>query len=179
MNCPRCSHPALVHTEYEGIGVTLCPACHGVLLSPSALRRIERQQELPQEALSAQAAEVKDGAAHLSCPRCFAPMRRERAPSGLDFALDLCRPCSLLWLDPGEIEAIQLAFEQSPSGQDTLRRRQDLLTMSDERRAVLEANIAKAPDRKPPDQEDGYRPRAYGGIGQLLAESLLNLFFPS
>jgi Zn-finger nucleic acid-binding protein len=159
--------------------VSLCPACHGILLSPQALRGIERRQELPPTVLSEQAAAIRDGAARISCPRCFAPMQREQAPSGLDFAIDLCRSCSLLWLDPGEIEAIQLAFEQSPTGQDMLRRQQDLLTLSDERRAALEANIAKAPDRKPVEMNPRHRyhPGRHGGISHLVVNSLFALFF--
>lgn len=46
MKCPGCNQAELVRTAYEGIGVNICPACHGFLLSDFALKGIERKIRL-------------------------------------------------------------------------------------------------------------------------------------
>jgi Zn-finger nucleic acid-binding protein len=149
MNCPRCPNGVkLVSTQYEGFHVYLCPSCHGFLLTPNNLRGIERKQEIGQSTLESESAVIKDSPHKVACPKCHVQMRRSLAPHGLDFAIDVCKPCKLIWLDGGELEAIQLAYERSPAGRDALQRQQEMLNMSEERQAELEANIAKAPDSK-------------------------------
>jgi Zn-finger nucleic acid-binding protein len=110
------------------------------------MRGIERKQETGQNVLMEESAEIADSPMDVYCPKCKKKMRKQRAPHALPFELDFCSQCSLLWLDHGELEAIQLAFEQSPAGQEALELKRRMENMSEERREEMERNIAKAKD---------------------------------
>ena len=116
------------------------------------------------------------------CPKCKIAMSKRPAPHALKFNIDTCESCSLIWLDHGELEAIQIAFEESPAGKDMLERRRMMNEMSDERKEALDANIAKAPDRIPNAVEperfhlmgNDYRRNHYSVLGSII-DSFFNL----
>lgn len=177
MNCPVCPGIDLVRTPYEGVLVDLCPSCHGFLLSPNSLKNIERNPEMSQEVLEAETQLMADTVKTVTCPKCRISMQKKYAPHGLDFNIDVCRCCNLIWLDGGELESIQLAYEASPAGQDNIRRRQEMANMSEERRMQLQAGIDKAPDRRSMlDHDDRMRYGNYRGSGLLVDWIISSLF---
>ena len=163
MKCPVCGDVDLASVPYEGVAVSLCPRCHGVLLTKNALNRIERNPEMERSVLEMEVDDSSDSEGVLKCPKCRVGMRKEQSPHGLDFSVDICESCGLLWLDHGELEALQIAFEESPAGRDMIERRKIMSDMSDERREALNANIAKARDRIPNPVDDPNRFNLLGG----------------
>ncbi len=162
MKCPKCCEVELVITQYEGVSVNLCPTCHGFMLSPQSLKGIERNPEMDKSVLETETVKMEDSLCSIKCPKCRLEMRKKDAPHSLDFHLDICEGCNLIWLDNGELEAIQIAFEETPGGQDILTRRREMEEMSEERKAQLNENIAKARDYLPNDYNDQFHTYKYG-----------------
>lgn len=180
MKCPVCNNIDLVRAPYEGIGVDICPNCHGFLLSPFSLKNIERTQEMGQSLLEEETKVMADTENAIKCSKCHINMRKKSAPHGLKFKIDICQTCNLIWLDPGELEAIQLAYEASPVGKDNLRRRREMQNMSEERKNALQSGIDKAPDRMSLVNNDvhHYGRHSYGNIaGNYLVDWLVNSVF--
>jgi Zn-finger nucleic acid-binding protein len=181
MYCPRCPGGIeLVRFDYEGFFTQSCPQCRGFLLSPLNLRGIERKQETTLDILHEESKEIADSPADAYCPKCKKKMNRKRAPQALPFKIDICSQCKLIWLDHGELEAIQIAYEQSPAGQEALELRKRMENMSDERREEMERNIAKAKDYFECDDDDdpfGMTPYSHERlIGKILG-NLISSFF--
>ena len=177
MKCPVCADIDLVRTPYEGVGIDLCPSCHGFLLSPGAIKNIERNPEMSQDVLESETQVMADTVEPVKCPKCRITMQKKYAPHGLEFSIDLCRSCNLIWLDAGELESIQLAYEASPAGQDNLRRRQDMENMSAERKMQLQEGIDKAPDRRSMlDHDDRAGYGSHRGSGLLVDWILSSIF---
>ena len=171
MKCPVCMTTELARTEYEGTSVKICPACHGFLLATNSLKRIERNMEMNADLLSEEAAERQDSPGELKCPRCFIAMKKASAPYGLDFTIDTCGSCGILWLDGGEIEALQSAFEQTPAALEMLRGKQAFKEMDKSRLETLNRNIAKARVRIPDRGKymlSKHRHGMYGVVSNLI-----------
>ena len=147
MKCPVCSNIALVRTPYEGVAVSICPACHGFLLAASAMKSIERNPEMSQEVLEEEIQIMADTVKAVKCPKCRIDMEKKCAPHSLAFNIDVCISCKMIWLDAGELESIQIAYETSSVGQENMQRRKTMENMSTERKMQLQDGIDKAPDR--------------------------------
>ena len=112
--CPICN----VRTdrlEYEGVRVRQCPQCSGYWVTPMSVRRImhEREQSWP-EAVQRKFIEIADASdtrRRLTCPTCREPMRKESFKGWREITIDQCPTCKAIWLDPGELEKIQIFWE--------------------------------------------------------------------
>lgn len=179
MKCPVCVDAKLVSVPYEGVSVALCPSCHGFLVTKTALNNIKKNPEMQMSVLAMETEGMNDSKDVVRCPKCRIAMTKKPAPYGLDFGIDACESCNLIWLDHGELEALQIAFEETPGGRDMLERRRMMNEMSDQRREELDANIAKARDRIPNPVERGglhfgYQRKRYSVFGALI-DSFFNL----
>jgi Zn-finger nucleic acid-binding protein len=154
MKCPMCADIELVRTPYEGIGIDICPSCHCFLLSEGAIKNIERNPAMQQDVLESETQQMADTNLVVTCPKCRIEMQKESAPHDLGFNIDVCRFCNLIWLDSGELESMQLAYEASPIGKANILRRQAMENMSEERKRHLKENIDKAPDHMPMFDDD-------------------------
>ena len=107
MNCPRCDKvmtPAL----QEDVEVQQCPQCEGHWLEGEDLRRLESTvnvrlfewRRLPPEEVQTR---------EVACPRCRprAVMKKVRSERDQYVLLDVCERCHGVWLDGGELRAIQ------------------------------------------------------------------------
>jgi len=85
-----------------------CASCGGTAL---ALDNYRRWRDAPgsESAEPAGAVAVEDCAAARACPGCARFMERVRVGATPDFRLDRCAVCALLWLDPGEWDALHAA----------------------------------------------------------------------
>jgi Zn-finger nucleic acid-binding protein len=155
-NCPHCRIP-LILVDYEGFRIMSCGQCKGHLMYLSRLEPIKRitaksQQELKDEA----AADFKgDNTGKVKCSRCHAPMSKQdiRLP-GLNLQIDVCRACSLIWLDGGELALAQLGHEAKGvfANAQELKRRMDEMEASPERKARFEEILARMPkENQEPD----------------------------
>ena len=149
-NCPLCAVP-LAEEAYEGFPIQRCPQCQGTLLD---LARLQAIRNVPEKSLAELEAEARagfqdDNPALVRCPRCRGAMdKRPLAVPGFDLHLDLCRGCSLVWLDGGELALAQLAYQASPAFRDKqeLKRRAAERDADPARKAAFDEAVAKLPE---------------------------------
>ncbi|MBI3186019.1 MAG: zf-TFIIB domain-containing protein [Myxococcales bacterium] len=111
MNCPRCLTPLKpIRHELGGVAVEAmrCRKCTGHFLETADLRQVEQVvdvrlidwRHLPGEETQARI---------LFCPRCEGQKAMDKVVSDRDkrVVMDLCGSCQGVWLDYGELEAIQ------------------------------------------------------------------------
>jgi len=69
--------------------------------------------------------------------------------------LDVCRSCSLVWLDGGELALVQLGYESSAifAEAQEMKRRMAQLEASPNRKAAFEENLARLPVEPSPVEE--------------------------
>jgi Zn-finger nucleic acid-binding protein len=165
--------------EYEGFAVLRCERCSGHLVTVSRLECIKNIAGKSRDELKAEAAAEFHGSntERVKCPRCHMAMRKQaiRLPV-LALEMDVCLPCSLVWLDGGELALAQLGHEASAGFADVqeMKRRMAELEASPERKAVFEANLAKALDPDAPDpDEDTLEEVAGEALGAILRGYLL------
>lgn len=118
MDCPRCKL-TLRETEYEGVRADLCDNCWGIWLDSGELEQVvdtramqfsdeERRQFA--ELRGPAGATVREEPA--PCPRCGRVMEQIHSDVAVNLVIDRC-PDHGVWLDTGEIKAVQVAAERS------------------------------------------------------------------
>lgn len=112
--CPRCK-VATTRVEYEGANVRMCGQCGGHWVRPIALKAIaNRREHVWPEAVKErflQLAEQSNSTEPLLCIACGKIMVKERFKDWDDIIIDRCEKCGGIWLDPGELEKIQIYWE--------------------------------------------------------------------
>lgn len=112
--CPKCKVPT-TRIEYEGAGVRMCGQCGGTWVTPIALKAIaNRRQVAFTEAVKerfVQMADESNATEQLICMRCGKTMIKEHFKEWDDIVIDRCAKCGGIWLDPGELEKIQIYWE--------------------------------------------------------------------
>ena len=116
LKCPKCQVP-LCQIAYERQIVHVCPDCRGALVQEPRLERIKRRREqkwsAEEEDRIAGEVAAADKAGWVPCPRCLAYMEKLKVSgAGHTFHLDRCGACQLVWLDPGELELLQIQYEK-------------------------------------------------------------------
>ena len=107
MQCPRCDK-VMTPTLQDEVEARQCPQCEGHWLEGEDLRRLESTvnvrlfewRGLPSEELQTR---------ELACPRCQPRqvMKKVRSERDRHVLLDVCERCHGVWLDGGELRAIQ------------------------------------------------------------------------
>jgi uncharacterized protein len=107
MNCPRCDKE-MTPVQPEGVEAQQCPQCEGHWLEGEDLRRLESTvnvrflewRKLPTEEVQTR---------EVACPRCrpSGAMKKVRSERDRHVLLDVCERCHGVWLDGGELRAIQ------------------------------------------------------------------------
>lgn len=131
MRCPA-DGAQLTERRYEDdIRVDLCPACRGAWLDPGELEAIEEAHERDHaEELGRmvdlgynayELARQKSGRT-LRCPRCGAEMEAREYARCSQVMIDVCPEDHGIWLDRGELEALEIFFERSRAETRALRR---------------------------------------------------------
>ena len=111
MQCPRCNTPLQVETIKDlsgSIEVDTCPSCSGTWFDKGELEQIENIVEIsiieirkiPKKDLQLQ---------KLKCPKCnlhpaLSKLEHQRDKNVI---IDYCEHCHGIWLDKGELQAIQ------------------------------------------------------------------------
>jgi len=127
--CPVCKADMQIFL-YEGVELNRCPECGGHWLDQGELREMIRSRErvftsedakAVQDSMPAPALEDAPSR-RLDCPRCQRPMLRFNYQYSSGIFLDRCEEHGL-WLDPGELDKIQIFaedLERSQKGEHTL-----------------------------------------------------------
>jgi len=108
MHCPRCDKVMRTHALPDEVEAGQCPQCEGHWLEGEDLRRLESTvnvrlfewRKLPSQEVQAR---------ELMCPRCppHEAMKKVRSERDRHVLLDVCERCHGVWLDGGELRAIQ------------------------------------------------------------------------
>lgn len=124
MKCPL-DKSDLVSLNYEeSVMVDACPICNGVWLDRGELEKIEETFErdhsgelsrIPDYVGRAyeEARQKKRG--ELLCPVCQVRMEAAEYAYCSQIMIDRCPECGGVWLDRGEVDAIEVFFERSKS----------------------------------------------------------------
>ena len=107
--CPRC-HVQLERKEMDGVTVEYCSQCSGLCLDSGELDRIAEETPGSLEYSMASGASLAhdDGRPAIACLKCGTPkqMRKIELLHHSGIVLDRCDSCGVLWLDMGELDAI-------------------------------------------------------------------------
>jgi Zn-finger nucleic acid-binding protein len=95
---------------YEGVRIYVCSSCNGRLLDEQKLGEIEKKRELY---ISREQGHTNsshyDGTRF--CPDCDIKMEKAKYGQYVPRTIDKCPQCNNIWLDKGELEDIQVAYE--------------------------------------------------------------------
>jgi Zn-finger nucleic acid-binding protein len=122
MDCPR-DRSSLTATQYEGFEVDKCGSCGGVWLDAGELEAIENKldhehsiregERAPDQAVRAINEVAQMTAAPASCPRCGTTMVARDYGLGAQIVIDACPKDCGVWLDAGELQAIERFYADS------------------------------------------------------------------
>lgn len=111
MDCPRCNK--LLQTEIikdikENIEVDTCSTCGGIWFDHRELSKIDKIAE-PTFFEIRKIPKTKEQMKILHCPSCNDSIELHKAehPRDKKVIIDYCPNCKGIWLDKGELEAIQ------------------------------------------------------------------------
>ncbi len=125
MKCPidQCE---LVHKTYEeNVQVDACPDCGGMWLDPRELEQIQEtfghdySRELAQSPdLGGRAYEMAKAKSRpeVACPKCHLTMERREHGGASQVLIDVCTQCRGVWLDKGELQALEVFYERMNAG---------------------------------------------------------------
>lgn len=111
MNCPRCEIELTEEFRTEPTQVieyNSCSSCEGIWVSKAVLNYMERIQE--PVAFEFMSIDKKlDQLIGLDCPSCVPSklMKKAEHPRDTRVIMDYCNDCEGIWLDKGELRAIQ------------------------------------------------------------------------
>lgn len=111
MNCPRCKsnlNPRQITNVNQVIEVDQCENCKGIWFDESELEQIENISEPKIWEFRSIPSEYEQLTA-LYCPKCTGHPLMKKSEHSRDrkVILDYCENCNGIWLDHGELEAIQ------------------------------------------------------------------------
>jgi Zn-finger nucleic acid-binding protein len=113
-NCPLCVIP-LADASIESHQMLYCTRCHGMLLDMEKfLPLVEVLREHRYWSRSSQAPRGLDAGRALRCPLCKHEMDNHPYGGGGNINVDSCEPCSVLWLDRGELSRVVAAPDRDP-----------------------------------------------------------------
>jgi Zn-finger nucleic acid-binding protein len=117
--CPRCEIELDVR-ESEGAVVSACRHGHGLFLTRSVLREVERAgagmaSSLDEGAPAPDEAPADDTGTAM-CPRCREPMTRRTFREGIGIVVDVCAEHGT-WFDAGELRAALAAARRMTTGE--------------------------------------------------------------
>ncbi|TRX71117.1 zf-TFIIB domain-containing protein [Carboxylicivirga sp. M1479] len=111
MNCPRCETPLQVSSIKDvnvSIEIDKCPSCGGAWFDKGELAQIENVIE-PTFVEIRHIPKKKEQFEPLACPSCNLHQRLQKVvhPRDKKVIIDHCGYCKGVWLDKGELDAIQ------------------------------------------------------------------------
>jgi Zn-finger nucleic acid-binding protein len=125
MDCPR-DGSKLFPQAYEGdVFVDACPKCKGMFLDRGELKKIESAHERDYKEmmsrmpdLVAQAYERARQRAERepNCPKCGSEMEIREYAYCSQVMINKCIKCAGIWLDQGEVEALEIFYEREREG---------------------------------------------------------------
>ncbi len=113
--CPKCKIP-LCRIEIQRVAVHTCPDCKGELVEDQRLKALERRADPSwTEAQKDAFCELADRSNDLGetiCPRCGRQMDKFLFRHYANLQVDQCRECGNYWFDAGELEKMQILYQE-------------------------------------------------------------------
>ncbi len=122
MKCPRDGNDLKQRTHETNIEVDLCQKCHGLYLDKGELETI---QETIEHNYSKELKAIPDYVGRAFemarqkivedtiCPKCNINMVSREYGYCSQIIIDICPQCSGIWLDHGELKALEVFFEKN------------------------------------------------------------------
>lgn len=109
-NCPTC-HEALEAATLDGLPAAGCRSCAGVLLHDDVFAQVVRSRRASYRGVERLAAPLDPELLEreIVCPGCRQPMEVHPFYGPGNQIIDSCLPCGLIWVDSGELAAIEQA----------------------------------------------------------------------
>ena len=105
-NCPVCSNP-LKLAAIDKFRILYCCTCHGMLIPMGEFQvLIDDMQALQRDTMVQTAVDRGDLRRTIDCPQCHHAMEAHFYAGPGNVTIDSCDPCSLNWLDHGELMRI-------------------------------------------------------------------------
>lgn len=126
MKCPRDAQELVTKTYEAKIEIDSCGKCGGIFLDAGELEKIQETVERdyknarPADDVS-EAIEAARNSQRgpISCPKCAGEMLARPYGMGSPIVIDVCEAGCGIWLDKGELEALEQFFETSRAEGDT------------------------------------------------------------
>ena len=122
LSCPRDGNPLETTTYEANIEVDACPTCRGMWLDKGELEAIQEAREndyrkalseLPDSVARSINEVAQMETAPIACPKCNAEMDTREYAYCSQIVVDTCPEGCGIWLDAGEIQALEKFFERS------------------------------------------------------------------
>lgn len=122
MKCPHDDGPLTKQTYEAGIEIDQCSACGGMWLNNDELESIQSAserdysaeiKELPNLVDQAYAMALAKSKPAVKCPGCGDEMERCEHGGCSQVMIDNCPKCGGVWLDDGELKALEVFFEKT------------------------------------------------------------------
>ena len=114
--CPKCGVP-LCRVEIQGVPVHTCPDCRVELIEDLRLKAIERRGDPDWSDADKDAfcrlADQSNNLDEILCPRCSRIMRKFLFRNYANLQVDQCPECRCYWLDAGEMEKMQVLYQET------------------------------------------------------------------
>jgi Zn-finger nucleic acid-binding protein len=122
MRCPRDGTELSALTYEADVEIDECATCRGTFLDQGELERIQAAVEKDHRKdlakpvdtiLEEREAEREEVRPLIDCPKCGKQMERRRYGLGSMTVIDVCTEGDGIWLDRGELEALERFYERS------------------------------------------------------------------
>ncbi|MGK0170423.1 MAG: Zn-finger nucleic acid-binding protein [Gammaproteobacteria bacterium] len=115
MQCPNCNSAleSQDHTHNGFVHIQQCPKCGGAWLDHRELENLEAGVWADADAL---ALSVAEALSDFACPKCSARMTAVTLEDQPSLKLERCPGCHGIWLDRGELVALQNVLDEHADG---------------------------------------------------------------
>lgn len=109
-NCPTCRE-RLVEATLDGFAVRACGSCSGILTSHDGFGKVVKHRRVTcdEPRRTPTPIDPREFERTLACPSCARRMEVHPYYGPGAVVIDTCAACGLVWLDRGELRAIELA----------------------------------------------------------------------
>jgi Zn-finger nucleic acid-binding protein len=126
--CPRDGEVLARFTYESNVVVDKCPRCSGIFLDKGELEAIQEIKErsyeeelkvIPDDVAAAYAIARQKQQGTANCPKCAREMFAKEYAYCSRILIDVCPTCAGVWLESGELKALEVFFERTtqPTGQ--------------------------------------------------------------
>ncbi len=122
MHCPKDSQEMFQKNYEKDVEVDICSQCGGIWLDVGELEAIQDIRENDYTECIKKSRDFVRAAGELAilrqapllnCPHCNVEMARREYGFTSQILIDVCPECQGIWLDPGELQQLEIFFERN------------------------------------------------------------------